>query len=184
MRKLAVEELNRVSVEEYKETPKNKLVVLLDSVRSLNNVGSAFRTSDAFCIEKLYLCGITGTPPHRDIHKTALGATESVDWEHRKDIVQTVKELKEEGYTIIAVEQTDHSQLLNAYPASLDGKYALIFGNEAFGVSEEVLPHCDLALEIPQFGTKHSLNISVTIGIVLWSFLQEKLTVSDSLKRT
>lgn len=170
MRKLANEELDRKSVEEFKEAEKLPISILLDNVRSLNNVGSAFRTSDAFLIEKIYLGGITGTPPHRDIQKTALGATESVTWEHDEDVVSLVKRLKAEGYKIISIEQADKSVMLNDFEPVKKEKYCLIFGNEVFGVSDELIRLSDTVIEIPQHGTKHSLNISVSIGIVTWDF--------------
>lgn len=170
MRKLSNDELNRISVEEFKQSKKLPVVVVLDSVRSLNNVGSAFRTSDAFLIEKIYLCGITGTPPHRDIQKTALGATESVEWEHKEDISSLVKNLKSDGYTILSVEQADESTMLDEFDPVEDEKYCLVFGNEVFGVDNKVIELSDGCIEIPQHGTKHSLNISVSLGVVIWHF--------------
>ncbi|GMQ30130.1 RNA methyltransferase [Algoriphagus confluentis] len=166
-----MEELDRMSVQEFKKTEKSPLVIVLDQIRSLNNVGSAFRTADAFRIEKIYLCGITGTPPHRDIQKTALGATESVDWEYCLNTIEAVKKLKEEGYQICALEQVDRSINLNEFSPEKGKKYALIFGNEVFGVEEEVLKSCDHVLEIPQLGTKHSLNIAVSLGISVWDMM-------------
>lgn len=166
-----MEELDRMSVQEFKKIEKSPLVLVLDQVRSLNNVGSAFRTGDAFRIEKIYLCGITGTPPHRDIQKTALGATESVDWEYCLNTMDAVKKLKEEGYQICALEQVDRSIQLNEFLPEKGKKYALIFGNEVFGVEEEVLQSCDHVLEIPQLGTKHSLNIAVSLGIAVWDMM-------------
>lgn len=171
MKKLSMEELDRMSVQEFKEIEKSPLVLVLDQVRSLNNVGSAFRTADAFRVEKIYLCGITGTPPHRDIQKTALGATESVDWEYCLNTMDAVKKLKEEGYQICALEQVDRSIRLNEFLPEKEKKYALIFGNEVFGVEEEVLKSCDHVLEIPQLGTKHSLNIAVSLGIAVWDMM-------------
>jgi len=170
MKKLTMDELNRLSVEEFKSTDKSPLILILDNVRSLNNVGSAFRTGDAFRIQKIYLCGITGTPPNREIQKTALGATESVDWEHVPDTLELVKTLKGKGIKTIALEQTSNSISLDKFSASPDETYALVFGNEIFGVSEEVISEVDHVIEIPQLGTKHSFNISVSIGIVLWDF--------------
>ncbi|MEO1051009.1 MAG: RNA methyltransferase [Bacteroidota bacterium] len=170
MRKLANEELGRISVEEFKQTQKLPVVILLDSVRSLNNVGSAFRTSDAFLVEKIYLCGITGTPPNREINKTALGATDSVDWEYVESSLDLVKQLKEEGYQVLSIEQADESISLEQFQLEKDKKYCLVFGNEVFGVSDEVVDESHTCLEIPQFGTKHSLNISVSLGIVVWDF--------------
>ena len=171
MKKLSMEELDRISVQEFKEIEKSPLVLVLDQVRSLNNVGSAFRTADAFRVEKIYLCGITGTPPHRDIQKTALGATESVDWEYCLNTMDAVKKLKEEGYQICALEQVDRSIKLNEFLPEKGKKYALIFGNEVFGVEEQVLKSCDHILEIPQLGTKHSLNIAVSLGIAVWDMM-------------
>ncbi|MBD0404159.1 RNA methyltransferase [Flammeovirga sp. EKP202] len=176
MRKLSMDELNRVSAEEFKNQKKNNIAVVLDNIRSLNNVGSAFRTGDAFAIEKVVLCGITGKPPHRDIHKTALGAQDTVTWEHFDDTVQAIKSLKKEGYKIIAVEQVEGSTSLQDFQTTPDEKVALIFGNEVMGVSQEAIEASDIALEIPQFGTKHSLNVSVTLGVVLWQVLQQKLS--------
>jgi tRNA G18 (ribose-2'-O)-methylase SpoU len=171
MKKLSMEELERVSVEEFKEMDKSPIVLVLDNVRSLNNVGSAFRTGDAFGVEKIYLCGITGTPPHRDIQKTALGATESVEWEYCLNTMLAMDKLKSEGYQICALEQVDRSVMLNEFIPEKGKKYALVFGNEVFGVEEEVLNACDAVLEIPQLGTKHSLNISVSLGIAVWDLM-------------
>ncbi|MCB9203248.1 MAG: RNA methyltransferase [Flavobacteriales bacterium] len=170
MKKLKLEELNRISVNEFKESNKIPVVVLLDNIRSMNNVGSFFRTSDAFRIEKIYLCGITPKPPHREIQKTALGATESVDWEHRKEIQELITELKQNQYKIIGIEQTSASKSLQNYPISKGEKYALIFGNEVEGIQDEVVKIIDECIEIPQEGTKHSFNVSVCGGIVLWEF--------------
>jgi len=175
MRKLSMDELNRISVEAYKEVEKNPVILILDNIRSLNNVGSAFRTGDAFRIEKIYLCGITGKPPHRDIRKTALGATESVNWEYLNNTIQAVEKCKKDGYTLIGVEQAEHATSLETFSISNTGKYAFVFGNEVFGVEQKTLEACDQALEIPQFGTKHSLNISVSIGVVLWHYINQKL---------
>lgn len=171
MRKLKNEELDRVSVEEFKETRKFPLVVMLDNVRSMNNVGSAFRTSDAFLVEKIILTGITAQPPHRDIHKTALGATESVSWEYCESNVKAVEQLRSEGYKIFAVEQVENSIMLDDFTPDPSEKYCLVFGNEVMGVDQEVINQADGCLEIPQFGTKHSLNISVSIGVVLWDLI-------------
>ncbi len=173
MKKLKNEELDRLTVEAFKKEKKQPVVLVLDNVRSMNNVGSAFRTADAFLTEKIYLCGITAQPPHRDIHKTALGATDSVAWEHRQDVVALLQELKEDGYTIICIEQADESVPLQDFMAYKDTKYCLVFGNEVVGVSDEAVNMSDTCLEIPQFGTKHSLNISVSIGIVLWDFFRK-----------
>lgn len=172
-KKLSMEELNRLSPEEFKNTKKTPLVIVLDNVRSLNNVGSAFRTADAFRIEKILLCGITGTPPHREINKTALGATESVEWQYEESTIEALKTLKREGYETVALEQVTHSTPLHEFQPNPHRKYALIFGNEVFGVDEEVILDCDHVVEIPQIGTKHSLNISVTIGISLWDFVHK-----------
>lgn len=171
MKKLSMEELERLSVEEFKEIKKSPIVLVLDNVRSLNNVGSAFRTADAFRVEKIYLCGITGTPPHRDIQKTALGATESVEWEYCLNTMEAMDKLKNSGYQLCALEQVNNSKMLNDFFPEKDQKYALIFGNEVFGVEEEVLKVCDHVLEIPQLGTKHSLNISVSLGIAVWDLM-------------
>ncbi|GAA0877414.1 RNA methyltransferase [Algoriphagus jejuensis] len=171
MKKLSMEELDRISVGEFKKTEKSPIVLVLDNVRSLNNVGSAFRTADAFRIERIYLCGITGTPPHRDIQKTALGATESVDWEYCLNTDLALEKLKAEGYKLCALEQVESSIKLNDFSPEKGKKYALIFGNEVFGVEEEVLKACDHVLEIPQLGTKHSLNISVSLGIAVWDVM-------------
>ena len=175
MRKLKNEELKRLSIEEFKLTAKLPLVIVLDDVRSLNNVGSAFRTADAFRLAKVFLCGITGKPPHREITKTALGATESVDWSYSPDVFQLIHQLKEEGYTIAVIEQVDQSRSLENFEPLADHKYALIFGNEVYGVNDQVVAEADHCLEIPQFGTKHSLNISVSIGVTVWDFFS-KLT--------
>ncbi len=168
-RKLANEELNRISPEEFKKSAKTPIVVILDDVRSLHNVGSVFRTADAFLIEKIYLCGITAKPPHREIRKTALGATESVNWEYRKEILPLIKELKA-THNVVAIEQTENSTSLNDYEAKLEKPTAMVFGNEVKGVKQEVVDISDTVLEIPQLGTKHSLNISVSAGIVIWHF--------------
>lgn len=170
MQKLKTTELNRVGIEEFKEQEKLPVVVILDNVRSMNNVGSAFRTADGFSIEKIILCGITAQPPHREIEKTAIGATQSVAWEHVEDTVEAVKELRKNGYEIIAIEQATDSIMLNTFKPDTTKKYALIFGNEVNGVSEEVMAEIDKCIEIPQFGTKHSFNIVISAGIVLWDF--------------
>lgn len=170
-----MDELNRDSVEDFKNKKKIPLVLVLDNVRSLNNVGSVFRTADAFMVEKVYLCGITGTPPHRDIEKTALGATESVEWEHVPDTLELVKRLKEQGYTIASVEQAENSVMLNDLKPEPGKPHAFVLGNEVFGVEQEVINASDFVLEIPQFGTKHSLNISVATGVVVWDFLSKSL---------
>ncbi len=166
-----MEELNRLSVEEYKDAEKTPIVLVLDNIRSLNNVGSAFRTGDAFRIEKIYLCGITGQPPHRDIQKTALGATDSVEWEYCLNTMEAIEKLKKDGYKICALEQAEKTVSLEKYQPNEDQKQALVFGNEVFGVEEEVLANSNVVLEIPQFGTKHSLNISVSLGIAIWDIM-------------
>lgn len=168
MRKLKNEELNRLNVDEFKQAEKTPIIIVLDNIRSLNNIGSVFRTSDAFLIEKIYLCGITARPPHKDIHKTALGATESVDWEYRENTLELIKELISGENQILAVEQADKATMLNTYIPNASKKQVLIFGNEVKGVADEVIPFCDNVLEIPQYGTKHSLNISVSVGVVVW----------------
>ncbi|TDQ30589.1 SpoU rRNA methylase family protein [Zeaxanthinibacter enoshimensis] len=167
MRKLKNSELQRLDPEEFKEAEKTPLVLVLDNIRSLNNIGSVFRTADAFLIEKVYLCGITARPPHKDIHKTALGATESVAWEYRENTADLVRELKAE-YQCMAVEQAENATFLNDFQVEKNRKYALVLGNEVKGVSQEVVNLCHGVLEIPQFGTKHSLNISVSAGVVVW----------------
>lgn len=171
-----MEELNRLSVEDFKETEKNSFCIILDDVRSMNNVGSAFRTADAFLVEKIYLCGITATPPHREIEKTALGSTESVSWEYHENTIELIKLLKSQNYVILAVEQVENSVKLNNFLPEVGKNYAFIFGNEVFGVNENVVEIADNCLEIPQFGTKHSLNISVTVGIICWDFVSKMLS--------
>jgi tRNA G18 (ribose-2'-O)-methylase SpoU len=170
MRKLQNEELKRKSVKDFKEAIKLPFVIVLDNVRSLNNIGSIFRTSDAFLAEGIYLCGITATPPHREIHKTALGSTQSVAWSYYEDTLDAITALKTRGYEIVSLEQTESSIALGQYAYNPEKKYALVFGNEAKGVSQAVIDACDQSIEIPQFGTKHSFNISVSVGIVLWDF--------------
>jgi tRNA G18 (ribose-2'-O)-methylase SpoU len=173
MKKLSLTELNRISVDEFKKTEKVSLSIILDNIRSLNNIGSVFRTADAFLIEKIYLCGITATPPNREINKTALGATESVDWQYYKNTEDIVKKLKSEGYVIVSVEQTDKSILLNDFKPEKEKKYALILGNEVKGVEQKIIDLSDYAVEIPQYGTKHSINVSVANGIVVWDFFSK-----------
>ncbi|MEP2669956.1 MAG: RNA methyltransferase [Cyclobacteriaceae bacterium] len=173
MKKLKLEELGRISTEEYKTAAKLPIVIVLDNVRSLHNVGSAFRTADAFRVDKIYLTGITGQPPHREIQKTALGATESVNWEYYKNVGELVQNLKSEGYTLVVIEQTSESLALQDFTPASDGKYCLVFGNEVNGVSEEVIEHAHLAIEIPQSGTKHSINVSVCVGIVVWEMAKK-----------
>ena len=168
MRKLQNEELDRLSTEEYKQAPKIPVWLVLDNVRSLNNIGSIFRTADAFRLAGIFLCGITATPPHREIHKTALGATESVHWEYRKETREVLTELKASGFRILAVEQTEGASPLDQVRLKRGERYALVFGHEVRGVEQKVVDMSDLCIEIPQFGTKHSLNISVAAGIVIW----------------
>ncbi len=170
MRKLKLDELGRISVDAFKKAEKLPMIMILDNIRSLNNIGSLFRTADAFRIEKIYLTGFTATPPHKDIHKTALGATESVEWEYVERIEDLLTSLKENNIRIAAMEQTDESKMLQKFFPKPGEKWAFIFGNEVKGVSEEALPLVDLAIEIPQFGTKHSFNVAVSAGIVLWDF--------------
>ena len=173
MRKLRNNELGRISVSTFKKTPKTPIIVVLDNIRSLNNIGSVFRTSDAFLVEKIYLCGITAKPPHRDIHKTALGATESVDWEYKKDTRTLVNDLKNQGVKVLAIEQVENSIMLDKFIPEPNKKIAIIFGNEVKGVQQEVVSESDYCIEIPQIGTKHSLNISVSCGVVLWDLYQK-----------
>ena len=175
MKKLKLEELGRISVDQFKEVPKLPICIVLDNVRSLHNVGSAFRTSDAFRIEKIFLTGITGTPPHREIEKTALGATQSVEWKHFEKTEDVLQQLKNDGYTIVIVEQTSESKPLHQFNPEKGKKYCLVFGNEVHGVSEEAVKLGDIALEVPQFGTKHSLNISVCLGIMVWELYKKIL---------
>lgn len=170
MRKLKIEELNRIDVETFQQKQKIPVVVVCDNIRSMYNVGSVFRTADAFLVEKIWLCGITASPPHKEIRKTALGATDSVEWEYAKEVIDVVKELQQKGYAVIAVEQAEGSISLDEFEVDRSKKYVLIFGNEVDGVDQQLLDICYHALEIPQSGTKHSLNISVCAGIVLWKF--------------
>ncbi|MCF6166930.1 RNA methyltransferase [Lutibacter sp.] len=173
MRKLKNSELGRFNVEEFKKTDKIPLIVILDNIRSLNNIGSVFRTSDAFLIEKIYLCGITAQPPHKDIHKTALGATESVAWEYVEDTLQLIERLNGLNIEIVAIEQVEGSTMLQDFNIDPNQKYAVIFGNEVKGVQQEVVSASNYCIEIPQFGTKHSLNIAVSTGIVLWDLFKK-----------
>lgn len=169
-RKLLNIELGRVSAAEYKELPESGIVLVLDNIRSAHNVGSAFRTADSFKIDKVWLCGICAVPPSAEIHKSALGAEDSVAWEHVDDTMEAVRRLKEDGYTIVSAEQTMESVMLDTFVPEPGRRYAVVFGNEVAGVSQEVVDASDFALEIPQYGTKHSLNVSVSIGVVLWHF--------------
>lgn len=173
MRKLKVTELNRLTPEAFKESDKLPLIVVLDHVRSLNNVGSVFRTSDAFRVEAIYLCGITACPPHAEIHKTALGAEDTVEWTYFNDTLEAVDKLRQDGYTVCAVEQAEGSIMLDKLLLDKDKKYAVILGNEVKGVQQTVVDKCDCCIEIPQYGTKHSLNVSVTAGIVIWDFFKQ-----------
>jgi len=175
MKKLKITEMNRLSPEQFKEKDKTPLVVVLDNVRSLHNVGSIFRTADAFLIKAVYLCGITSTPPHAEIHKTALGAENSVDWKYFDDTHEALAQLKNAGYTLLAIEQAEGSTKLPNLQLATDKKYAVVLGNEVKGVQQTVVDACHGCVEIPQFGTKHSLNVSVTGGIIIWEFFR-KLT--------
>lgn len=170
-RKLLNEELGRLSITEYKNTDKVPIIVVLDNIRSLSNIGSVFRTADAFRIEAIYLCGITAQPPHREIHKTALSATESVDWEYYSTTEEAIRSLRDKNFKIISVEQVDNSVMLDDFDIDKDTGYALIFGNEVKGVGEGAISLSDVCIEIPQWGTKHSFNISVSVGIVLWDIM-------------
>jgi len=178
MRKLKNRELRRLNVEEFKEEDKIPLIVILDNIRSLNNIGSVFRTSDAFLVEKIFLCGITAKPPHKEIHKTALGATESVEWEYVEDTLKLIKKLKDLNIKIASIEQVENSILLQDFKVVENQKYAFVMGNEVKGVQQEVVTQSDFCIEIPQFGTKHSLNISVSCGVVLWD-LFNKLKIKN-----
>lgn len=175
MRKLLNRELKRKTVEQFRRTEKAPFIIVLDNVRSQSNVGSIFRTADAFLTEAIYLCGITATPPHREIQKTALGATESVSWKYFSETSTALNELKNKGYKIIAVEQAEGSIALQDLNIDNSGKYALVFGHEVNGVNQEIVNNCDLCAEIPQFGTKHSFNIAISVGIVLWELNKKRL---------
>lgn len=174
-----MDELGRLDKQAFGQVEKNQIVLVLDNIRSMHNVGSAFRTADAFALQKILLCGITAQPPHREIEKTALGATQTVNWEYRQDVKNALTELKEEGYTILAAEQTDESVYLHDFDFSASEKYALVFGNEVEGVSDEALQVADFAVEIPQFGTKHSLNVSVATGIVIWEIISRAVLTNN-----
>lgn len=173
MRKLKNSELDRLEISEFKSAKKSPIIIVLDNIRSLNNIGSVFRTSDAFLIEKIYLCGITAQPPHNDIRKTALGSTETVDWEYHESTIEIVEKLKTNGVTICSIEQAERATMLNHFTPESDNKYAFIFGNEVKGVAQNVVDASDIVLEIPQFGTKHSLNISVSAGVVIWDIFSK-----------
>ncbi len=175
MRKLSMDELGRKSVDEFKQAEKTPVIVVLDNIRSMHNVGSVFRTSDAFLLEAIFLCGYTPQPPHRDINKTALGATETVDWIYFPATTDAVSQLKNNGYKVFGIEQTQESISLDKFEATAKGKLAVVFGNEVEGVDADVLQLCDGSVEIPQLGTKHSLNISVAAGIILWKLFEQRL---------
>ncbi|MGL5732185.1 MAG: RNA methyltransferase [Bacteroidales bacterium] len=170
MRKLKITEMNRISKDEFKDANKLPLAIVLDNVRSLNNIGSVFRSSDAYRVDRIYLCGITATPPNAEIHKTALGAEDSVEWVYVENTLDALKDLKNEGYVICSIEQCEGSTMLNTFQPDKSKKYAVIFGNEVKGVQQDVVSNSDVCLELPQYGTKHSLNVSVTAGIVIWDF--------------
>lgn len=172
MRKLKITELDRISVDQYKEVEKTPLIVVLDNIRSLNNIGSVFRTSDAFLVEAIYLCGITATPPNQEIHKTALGAEHSVAWKYFAETTDAIAELQKSGYVVFAIEQAEGSTMLDKLILDSPKRYAVVMGNEVKGVQQEAINMCDGCIEIPQFGTKHSLNVSVTTGIVIWDFFK------------
>ncbi len=176
-RKLKITELNRISAEEFKKADKLPLVVILDNVRSLHNIGSVFRTSDAFRVECIYLCGITATPPHPEMHKTALGAEFTVDWKYVNNAVEAVDNLRQEGYVVFSVEQAENSIMLENIQLEQGRRYAVVLGNEVKGVQQEVIDHSDGCIEIPQYGTKHSLNVSVTAGIVIWDLFKQLKTL-------
>ena len=173
MRKLKNSELNRKNIDEFKQSTKTPLIVILDNIRSLNNIGSVFRTSDAFLVEKIYLCGITATPPNKEIHKTALGATDSVEWEYSEDTISVVEKLKSENVEIISIEQAENAVMLDDFRVEGNKKYAIVFGNEVKGVEQQIVSVSDKVIEIPQYGTKHSLNISVSAGVVIWEMFKQ-----------
>jgi len=182
MRKLRNEELDRLSIEEFKTIEKTYLSIVLDNVRSMHNIGSIFRSSDAFLVEKIYLCGITAIPPHNEIHKTALGATDTVAWEYYEKTQQAIEKLKSEDYIIAAIEQTEKSIQLHNFKPIARKHYAVVFGHEVRGVQQDVVDQCDFTIEIPQYGTKHSLNISVCAGIVIWEFYKKLKSASSGIK--
>lgn len=173
MRKLENSELERKSVADFKSAKKTPLIIVMDDIRSLHNIGSVFRTADAFLVEKIYLCGITATPPHKEIQKTALGATETVNWEHQQNVTDVIAKLQSENVTVLAIEQVEKAFLLDEFKIESGKKYALVFGNEVYGVSQEAVALCDGCIEIPQLGTKHSLNIAVSAGIVVWDLFKQ-----------
>lgn len=168
MRKLENSELDRKSIDDFKVAKKTPIFIILDDIRSLHNIGSVFRTADSFLIEKIYLCGITAKPPNKEIHKTALGATETVSWEYSENVLDVIDKLKQNNVSVFAIEQVENATFLNEFKVEKNKKYALVFGNEVFGVNQEAIKICDGSIEIPQLGTKHSLNISVSVGIVVW----------------
>jgi len=176
MRKLKNSELDRLSVDAFKEAKKTPIIIILDNIRSLNNIGSVFRTSDAFLVEKIYLCGITATPPHKDIHRTALGSTDTVAWEYIENTIDLVEKLKADNVKICSIEQAEKATMLNDFVVDSNTKYALVFGNEVKGVAQDVVNASDTVIEIPQFGTKHSLNISVSCGVVVWDVFSKLST--------
>ena len=173
MRKLENSELERKSIADFKLATKTPIILILDDIRSLHNIGSVFRTSDAFLIKKIYLCGITATPPNKEIHKTALGATDTVSWEYEKNVLEVITKLKNENTKVFAIEQVENAIFLDNFLPNKNNEYALVFGNEVYGVSQEAIKMCDGCIEIPQLGTKHSLNISVSAGIVVWDLFQK-----------
>jgi tRNA G18 (ribose-2'-O)-methylase SpoU len=173
MRKLENNELERKTIEDFKTSEKTPLIIVMDDIRSLHNIGSVFRTSDAFLIEKIVLCGITATPPHKEIQKTALGATDTVAWEYHKSVTDVIKNLQAENVVVLAIEQVENAFLLDQFIIDRTKKYALVFGNEVYGVSQDAVALCDGCLEIPQLGTKHSLNIAVSAGIVIWDLFKQ-----------
>tara|TARA_R110000850_G_scaffold203228_1_gene329568 strand:+ start:186629 stop:187177 length:549 start_codon:yes stop_codon:yes gene_type:complete len=178
-RKLKNSELLRLSEQEFKKAEKMPLIIVLDNIRSLNNIGSVFRTADAFLIKKIYLCGITAQPPHKDIHKTALGATESVDWEYYKNTPEVIEKLKSENVKVLAIEQAEQAVMLDAFRPEKDQTYAVVFGNEVKGVSQTVVNASDKVIEIPQYGTKHSLNIAVSAGVVVWDLVSKIKSITQ-----
>jgi len=173
MRKLKNSELDRLSVEGFKKSSKTPIIVVLDNIRSLNNIGSVFRTSDAFLIEKIYLCGITAKPPHKDIHKTALGSTDTVDWDYAENTLELIETLKASHIKILSIEQAENATMLHNFEPEADTTYAIVFGNEVKGVTQDVVSASDAVIEIPQYGTKHSLNISVSAGVVIWDLFSK-----------
>ncbi|WP_163398135.1 RNA methyltransferase [Flavobacterium fluviatile] len=173
MRKLENSELDRKSIDDFKKSEKTPLILVLDDIRSLHNIGSVFRTADAFLVEKIILCGITATPPNKEIHKTALGATETVAWEHHENVLEVIQNLKKENVLTLAIEQVESAIFLQDFKVEKDQKYALVFGNEVYGVAQEAVAICDGCIEIPQLGTKHSLNIAVSAGIVVWDLFKQ-----------